>query len=246
MKYNVIILFLCSVLMIGSMSSPKTAGPSSPSCTEPLTWRIASIDPRFELDKNTLKRVMNEAAKLWSDALGQKLMVYSDSGEVALNLIYSDAQKFTDNEQELYQEINNKKLHYQSLQQNYTQLSFKYNRKLASYNETNAQLQKAQEKYKKTASRWNTGVVVSKEEDDKLDKIKDEISRLHRNSEDTLTELNRLITKMQEQSIIINNLLVQLFNYFFLSDDNRYYNREISGCYITSSVITTAFKHIKA
>ena len=207
MKYHLTICFLIAVLTVGSSSLVEQPTNSSTlACQEPLTWRIASVDSRFKLDHSTLKKVIDEAAALWNNAVGHDIIAYSDSGEIAVHLIYSDAQEFTENEQELSQKINNKKLHYQSLEQNYRQYSFRYNEKIDSYNEINTQLQKAQERYKKKASRWNTGVVVSKEEDDMLNELKDEISRLHKKSENKLNELNRFITKMQEQSAAINNL----------------------------------------
>ncbi|MDZ7715554.1 MAG: matrixin family metalloprotease [Balneolaceae bacterium] len=206
MKYHLAILIF-SVLLVGNPRSTDNANDPSPSsCEEPLTWRIASIDSRFDLDEKTLKQLASEAANLWSNAVGQEVLAYSDSGKVAINLIYSNAQKFTDDEQSLSENINKKKLHYETLEQHYRQLSFRYNQKLIEFDEVNTRLQKTQKEYQQIASRWNTGMVVSKEENEKLDKLKDKISRLHKESEKKLTELNALIVRMYEQSIAVNNL----------------------------------------
>lgn len=205
MKYHLIIFFF-AVLSIGNTDPTANSIGPPPLCDVPLTWRIASIDSRFDLDMETLKELAGEAAGLWSDALGQKMLAYSDSGQVAVNLIYSNAQEFTDDEQALSNNISKKKLHYQTLEQFYRQLSFSYKQKLIEFNEINSRLQKTHQEYKQTASRWNTGMVVSKEENDKLENLKDKISRLHKESEQKLTGLNKLIIRMQEQSVAVNNL----------------------------------------
>lgn len=79
---------------------------------------------------------MNHVETLWSDAVDQNLIQYSDSGKVAINLIYNENQKFTDNEQKLSEQIKEMRKKYYSMRMDYQGVSATFREKLTHYNQT--------------------------------------------------------------------------------------------------------------
>lgn len=116
MKYVLSITLCCTFFRLFGVRTtvpgathPLNSGPSSNSCIELITWKIDSLDPRYDLDEEILKDIMTDVSKLWSDAVGRKLFAYSDRGVVTLNLIYSDEQKYTEDRQQKVDQINKMK-----------------------------------------------------------------------------------------------------------------------------------------
>lgn len=73
---------------------------------------------------------MADVGKIWSRAAGKQLIAHNDSGEVAINFIYTEEQKTTDNEQQLLKRINRLKLKHLTLEQDYEQLFYEHQKKL--------------------------------------------------------------------------------------------------------------------
>lgn len=137
MRYLLIIFASCFFVFIQSYGvstsanhPPALTDSISSDCSQPVTWKPGSIDPRFEVTEADLLTIMNDVQNLWSEAVDTHLIEYSDSGEVTINLIYSEYQKFTDDEQELFEQISKMKREYNFIKMEYQQGSEEFQRKL--------------------------------------------------------------------------------------------------------------------
>lgn len=175
-------------------------------CPQPITWRIGKIDPRFDIDSHTLKSIMIEIGDLWSGAAGQEMITYSNSGEVAVNFIYTEKQSLTESEKELSDRINKMKLQYYAQKGVYQELWNEYQDKLTIYNESLSNYEENMKQYRQARNRWSNRDVIPREEDSNLKELKKKIDYWKTREERDLENLNTVIEEMRKQSEILNKL----------------------------------------
>lgn len=226
MKYTLTILLSCILLFVDgralsvSIPYPIAANDTiSADCSEPITWKVGSIDSRFEINQTDLKQIMKDVENLWGDAVDQNLIQYSDSGKVAINLIYSDRQKFTDNEQKLSEQINEMRKKYYSMRMDYQQESLAFQEKLNQYNQTFNEYATKVNEYNLRLSRLTNSGVVSRDDDEKLKNLKKEMEFLEKRLdplEEELTieeqKLNRLSEELNDYADEVNEYVFQYRN----------------------------------
>src|ERR1700694_4570184 len=61
-------------------------------CDTPLSYRIDSIDPKFNINKDVFLNNIQDAGDIWSKAAGNKLFIYKPDGKLSINLIYDERQ----------------------------------------------------------------------------------------------------------------------------------------------------------
>ncbi|MFW6745974.1 matrixin family metalloprotease [Acinetobacter pittii] len=66
---------------------------------QPLKYRIAFIDPRFQLTKEQLLEVSQQAAEIWQKETGKTYFIYDSQAQLSINLIYDDHQLVKDEQQ---------------------------------------------------------------------------------------------------------------------------------------------------
>ncbi|ENU10473.1 matrixin family metalloprotease [Acinetobacter calcoaceticus] len=70
------------------------------SSNQPLKYRIAFIDPRFQLTKEQLIEVSQQAAEIWHKETGKTYFSYDSEAQLSINLIYGDHQIIKGEQQE--------------------------------------------------------------------------------------------------------------------------------------------------
>ncbi len=131
----ILISFFLRVIQTSALSAsaiypPIITDSISTDCTKPITWRVGSIDPRFKIDEETLKNLMKDVQQVWSDAIDSSLIEYSDSGEVAIHVIYSEDQGITDEQMKLTEKLRKMRMKYYSIKMDYQRKSEKVQKKL--------------------------------------------------------------------------------------------------------------------
>lgn len=217
-------LFLDGIrLSVFGKNHSKKTEPVVSICSEPVTWRIGRIDSRNNVDEQTLKRIMEDVSELWSDAAGTELIAYSDSGDAALNLIYSDNQRYTEDEQHMSERINEMRKKYIAMRMTYQQESRGFQKKLTNYNNLFSEYAQKVNLYNTILSRMTSTGVVSRNEDEKLKELKKEMEFLERklnpleievNTEDE--KMNRLSEELNTYADEINEVIYQYKNQFSL------------------------------
>jgi len=72
---------------------------SSNSSQQPLKYRIAFIDPRFQITKEQFIEVSQQAAEIWQKETGKTYFIYDSQAQLSINLIYDDHQIIKDEQQ---------------------------------------------------------------------------------------------------------------------------------------------------
>lgn len=217
--------FLVTGLICGSLASAQSSvsfvDSTLTDCSKPVTWRVGYIDSRFDIEPADLKNIMSDVEQLWSDAVDQKLIQYSDSGEVAVNLIYSENQKFTDSEQQLSEQINRMRKKYFSMRSDYQRESVEFQRKLTDYNQTFTEYADKVNEYNLRLSRLTNTGIVSRDDDEKLKNLKKQMEFLEQEldpKEHELTEEERKLHDMSEELNVfadeVNEYVYQYRNRF--------------------------------
>ncbi|MCY6413796.1 matrixin family metalloprotease [Acinetobacter sp. VNH17] len=64
---------------------------------KPLYYRIAEVDPRFNLTTQQLLELTQQAAKIWEQETGQQHFIYDPQAEFSINLVYDERQQHSSN-----------------------------------------------------------------------------------------------------------------------------------------------------
>lgn len=89
--------------------------PSEGPCSEPVTYRIGSVDARFGLGPEEVAEAAEQAAAVWEEASGRDLFREDDSGAVVINLVYDYRQATADRLKGITGKIENTRSYYESL-----------------------------------------------------------------------------------------------------------------------------------
>ncbi len=187
-------------------------------CEQPLTYRIGSIDPEFDITKSELRNLMEEVEKLWQTAIEQEVLRHSEVGSVVIHLIYSEEQKRTDNEKQFSQRINTIKQQVASLENEYQRLAQNYKRKQKDLQKSVSEYHQAVEEYNTTVKAWNSkgGIPPDKKEAIKakkrqVEKLEAEVRRKETNTEAVRQQVNARSSQLNEL-IKRQNTLIARYN----------------------------------
>lgn len=90
-------LFLLLVTLIGSGSYFYYA--HTPLCLVPMTYRLGTVDVRFNLTDAAARAYLDQATGIWEKSSGKNLFVYDASSSFPVNFIFDDRQERTIAEQ---------------------------------------------------------------------------------------------------------------------------------------------------
>lgn len=63
-----------------------------PVCSEPIRYKIGSIDPQFKITEKEFATHIDQAADIWHNAYKKELFVYDPEGELTINMVYDERQ----------------------------------------------------------------------------------------------------------------------------------------------------------
>lgn len=130
-------------------------------CDTPLTYKIGTVDERFQLSKIDFKNKVENASNIWNNVMQKKLLSYNPEGELTVNLIYDQRQSLNNQINSLEGTLNNEKTSLNSEVAEYENLSRAFEGKLAAFNSE--------------VAFWNGQGGAPKEEFNKLKKEEDEL-----------------------------------------------------------------------
>lgn len=169
---------------------------------QPLKYRIAFIDPRFQLTKEQLVEVSQQAAEIWQKETGKTYFIYDSQAQLSINLIYDDHQMLKDEQQNnldaLLQKqeawlIKNEEIVLNK--QQVAQLSTDLNKKKVN-------LKAEFEQYQQDVTRFNQG----ERQYSSANNLKEWQKQLEQKSESIKNESNNLNSKIQTLNIKIKEL----------------------------------------
>ncbi|MBA4312418.1 MAG: hypothetical protein C0417_07290 [Chlorobiaceae bacterium] len=169
----------------------------------PCKYKIGKLDERFDINKNRLIKIINQASKLWEEVVGLRLFVYDSSAIFKINLIFDERQERLLNEKRIRSKIikNGKSFDElrtiydlaiaskEQLDMDYESKQFVLNKKLSGHN--------AKVKY------WNNQGGAPKTEYDFLQKDLADIDKTSKELNDIKEEIN---LKIEIINNVANNL----------------------------------------
>lgn len=172
------------------------------SSNQPLKYRIAFIDPRFQLTREKLVEVSQQAAEIWHKETGKTYFIYDSEAQLAINLIYDDHQLMKSEQQEnlnaLLQKQEAWRIKNEEIvlnKQEVAQLSTDLNKKKVS-------LKVEFEQYQQDVTRFNQG----EHQYSSANNLKEWQKQLEQKSENLRNEFSSLNIKIQSLNLKIKEL----------------------------------------
>ncbi len=138
-------------------------------CDTPISYRLGTVDTRFNLSQNKFLTDIQNAASIWSTTEEKNLFVYDAKALFSINLIFDERQALNNQINQLQDELQNGKstiepeiAKYQSLAANFKERLAALNNEIASWNSKGGapkdvyeKLKSEQEDLKKEANSLN-------------------------------------------------------------------------------------------
>lgn len=102
-------------------------------CPVPIAYSIGEIDERFDLNEDEARVIISEAESVWEDATGRNLFSYEEDGELVINFVFDNRQKFIEAEDQLKEKLDATENVSDELQNTYASLVSEYNELRVSY-----------------------------------------------------------------------------------------------------------------
>lgn len=174
--------FLLSIVCIGiavwwGMATPSLLTPLqtyydtliSPSpCSQPLTYRLGTIDPRFKLNNQEIIETLNTAETTWETPTSKNLFEYDQQGDIVVNFVYDYRQESTEKLKTIGITLDDSRASYDDLNTKYQSLQIEYNNKKNTFDGLYAQFQEQQMQYEKHVDQWNASSRTSQRDYNQL------------------------------------------------------------------------------
>ncbi|MEX2574155.1 MAG: matrixin family metalloprotease [Balneolaceae bacterium] len=177
--------------------------PAVLACANPVTFNIGEIDERFDLSPDHLRRFLNGAGKLWSDAAGPEyqLFEFDPEGDVSVHLIYDERQQMIEEEKSFSTRIQMKSSRLDRLQRSYSRSGKEYEKALGDYNSFLEQYRLGMERHNDRVESWNETGGPDQQKDQLLDN-ENKLARMKDRLAGLQNEVNRAgerLETMREQ-----------------------------------------------
>lgn len=174
MRYQALsIIVACLSLNISSLShaqnNPHNATSHQHQVADmPLRYRIAPIDPRFNLSSKQVLELTQQAAKIWEEETGKKHFIYDPNAEFTINLVYDDRQQHTSNRLQSLNQLKQQQQQWEIDSLQIQQVKDEIQRATASIASKQSQLTAQFQQYNADVQRFNQMRSSSKEWADQL------------------------------------------------------------------------------
>lgn len=130
-------------------------------CDKPITYRVDTVDPQFNLSRDKFVADVHEAAKIWNSQIGKNLFSYDAGGKVSVNLIFDERQARSDQISALDNQLDSQKDKLDAQIADYKTKVTDFKNRLAAHNAT--------------VQSWNQQGGAPPDEYDKLEKERAEL-----------------------------------------------------------------------
>lgn len=184
-------------------------------CDVPFHYAIGSIDPQFNIDKDTLKTDMLRAESDWELAFQKNILTYDESSEFKVNLIFDERQKATLESKNLAKQLDTVQNLQAGISKSYDTLTLEYDTKKTQYERDLQVYQKQSEEYNARVRHYNSHENATEVEYKQLEKQRENLDAFSIAIESKRKKLNELVGT-------INTLVAEEKNVVAL------YNKEVT------------------
>lgn len=205
-KFLIIVGFALLVYLSYQYIPPVRHLLSYSPCNTPITYKIGSIDSRFNLSTDEVIQATKEAAESWNSRSEKPIFAYDPDGKVTINFIYDQRQKLSTQVNELQKQLTTNKSALDPQIKAYNQRSQAFDQKASALNQQiqywNSQGGAPPDEYKKLTEEQKTLQI----EADQLNNLARSLNQSARDYNSQIGELNQteeqlnqtLITKPEE------------------------------------------------
>lgn len=190
-------------------------------CSEPLSFRLGEIDERFSITDDELIALIQEAARVWSDAADTTVVLYDENGGIAINLVYAEVQQLSDREKQYRDRLEHEEFSITVLENEYRRMNRQYEEEVQKYDEDSRKLQQMINQTNEWVVQKNENGGFNDQDLKRYESRRDEIERRKRDLvqreimlERKAGELNSKIDFLNEK-IEKKNKLVEEYNRTF-------------------------------
>ena len=187
-------------------------------CSSALTYKVSAFDDRFSISKPELLSALAAAEAIWEKPTGKNLFDYSESGTLAINLIYDYRQAATEKLEQTGSNIEQSEAGYNTLKARYQALQDDYNTQKQTLDQLVKNYEQRKKSYEQDVAAANKRGGASKAEYEKLEAerqaLNDQAAALQKKQEafnQLVDELNSLAGTLNRMAIDLN-LKVDEFN----------------------------------
>lgn len=176
-------------------------------CTIPLKYAIGEIDPRFDMPREELVALANQAENIWETSSKKNLLEYDPQARLKINLIYDERQVMALEAEKISENLGELDLSHEAVAKQYEDIQSDYNKKIKSYEKDLADYQERLEKYNDDVESWNKKGGAPEDEYEDLMDEKEKLKKMFEALEKKRVEINKLAGKTsdlvaEEQKII--------------------------------------------
>lgn len=122
---------------------------------KPLYYRIAEVDPRFNLTTQQLLELTQQAAKIWEQETGQQHFIYDPQAEFSINLVYDERQQHSSNRIQGLNQLKQQQKQWENQNQQLQQIKDEVQRTTALIASKQSQLTAQFQQYNMEVQRFN-------------------------------------------------------------------------------------------
>jgi len=126
-------------------------------CKVPISYRIGSIDERFDITHDEARLAAADAESVWEEATGRNLFTYDEAGELPINFVFDERQAFADAEIDFRERLDETQGTNSELEETYASL-------VARYNTLEAEYENKATRYEERLAAYNTKVAEYNEQ----------------------------------------------------------------------------------
>jgi len=185
-------------------------------CDKPLTYRVGTIDERFNKSTEEVVDVLSEAAQLWNKAAGKSLLVYApnDPKAIPVSLVYDERQQTI----AVGEELDSQKATLDTERQTLDQAQAGYKAAQSAYTRAQQTFELKYQAYQSEVKAANANGGATPEEYRRLNKISAELKTEQAALNQQADALNQLSTTLKtkvdtfNQGVQTVNNVVNAFN----------------------------------
>ncbi|MFT5036764.1 MAG: hypothetical protein ACI9VM_000328 [Candidatus Azotimanducaceae bacterium] len=206
-------------------------------CNIPLSYRVGSVDERFDITPSEIRSAFNKAERAWEDAAGVNLFDYSDVAEFTINFVFDERQAFADAEVDLRDRLDktegtNSEIGdtYESLVKKYDALEIEYKSKTAAYENRLSEYNAKVQEYNQSGGAPQNVYQELQIEQNKLDSEARTVNSLGNRLNGLVEDINRL-SEQGNRLVESYNRNVDTYNKTF-GDSREFTQGDYQGDYI--------------
>jgi hypothetical protein len=214
MRSQFLALLLMTIAAAGTFWYRSTANV----CPAPLSYRIGTISPEFNMSEEQAKKYLTEAASVWEKPTSKDLFYYDPKGTVVVNFVFDERQAMADSQASQKKDLDAKKSENEALITSINQLRDTYETNSKAYQDKLHDYESRLGAYNDKVNRYNNQGGAPQNEFKKLESEKAVLNAESDSLNKTADSLNAQAQKINELSqkssevISAYNAQVQTYN----------------------------------